>query len=476
MSGSQIPTPYSPYATRLPLFPITTSVQESVSADRELTLAGQSVVSLAQRFGTPLYLFDQATLDAAVQAYRTGLAHAYPGPTGITYAAKALLNLAVATWAHRRDLLIDCTGAGEIHVAQAAGVPPSHILVHGVNKSDEDLEAALRHAGVIVVDNLFELTRLQARYAALSPNTGPALWLRLRPGVAVETHAYRQTGQEESKFGLSLTEADEAVAFCLRHKLPLTGVHFHQGSHFHDPAPLGPALDTILDQIGTLQQRHGWTPQLLSPGGGWGVAYTEAELPQPGLDAYLRFIGERLAQGCATRGLPLPCLQVEPGRSLVARAGVAVYRVGATKQAGDRRYVLLDGGMADNPRPALYGAGYSALPALNPARTPVAETWLAGPYCESGDVIIQALPLPDLAPGELLAVPVSGAYHLAMGSNYNGARKPAVVWLAQDQAFLIQRRETVDDLIRRDSMPDAFLAFEKRHDKSPQERHLHDKD
>jgi diaminopimelate decarboxylase len=436
------------FEARLPLFPITTTRFRQGDL-AELAVDGLSLNHLAQEFGTPLYLYDQATMDHAVQAYRAGLTRHYAGESGITYAGKAFLNLAVAQWAQARGLLIDCTGAGELHVAAVAGVPPDQVLVHGVNKSDEDLEAALRLAGVIVVDNLPELRRIRA-LASAAPRRLPDLWLRLRPGVAVETHAYRQTGQEESKFGLSSQEAAEAVGYCCQHGLPLTGLHFHQGSHFHDPAPIGPALDAVLDQVQALQQAYGWTPQLLSPGGGWGVAYTEEELPHPSLDAYLAFIGTRLYQGCRARNLPLPRLQVEPGRSLVARAGVALYRVGAAKQAGASTWLLLDGGMADNIRPALYGAAYSALPVTNPDRPAHATMRLAGPYCESGDVLIQALPLPDLAEGELLAVPASGAYHLAMGSNYNGARKPAVIWLVNGQAHLIQRRETLDDLVCRD--------------------------
>ncbi len=323
------------------------------------------------------------------------------------------------------------------------------ILVHGVNKSVTDLRAAVTQAGVIVVDNLTELSRL----VDLMPPDGvdrPDLWLRVRPGVAVDTHAYRQTGQPDSKFGMDTAEAMAAVKICLATQLPLTGLHFHQGSHFHDPEPIGSALEMVLDLMALLRAQSGWLPQVLSPGGGWGVAYHEDDLPQPVVEAYVAFIAHHLVVGCQERELPLPRLQVEPGRSLVARAGVALYTVGVVKQTAQRRWLLLDGGMADNPRPALYGARYSALPVRQPARINQGATWLAGPYCESGDVLIHALDLPDLKPGEVLAVPVSGAYHINMGSNYNGACKPAVVWMRQGEAHLVQRRETVEDLITRD--------------------------
>lgn len=439
---------------RLALFPVTTAVSAS-NGGATLSIGGCNLADLAAQHGTPLYVFDAATLDAAAGEYAVALAAHYPGASGVTYAGKAFLCKAVARWACARDLWVDCTGEGEIAVAVAAGVPRRQLLVHGVNKSEGDLRAAVAHAGVIVVDNLSELRRLADLLPSHPPDhlpdeTGPSLWLRVRPGVAVDTHAYRQTGQSDSKFGMDPQQTLDAVHFCLRRGLPLTGIHFHQGSHFHDPAPIGPALATVLDLVEEVRDQSGWTPQVLSPGGGWGVPYHEDDLPHPSIDEYVAFVAHELAAGCAARGLPLPRLQVEPGRSLVARAGVAIYRAGAVKHTPSRRWLLLDGGMADNPRPALYGARYSALPVCEPMRAASGPASLAGPFCESGDVLIEGLPLPDLAEGELVAVPVSGAYHLAMGSNYNGAAKPAVLWLAAGQAHLIQRRETLADLLGRD--------------------------
>ena len=432
---------------RLPLFPITTAVRDTGRGPAP-PRAGGGQAGQAATYGTPLYLYDQASLDAAADAYRATLARRYPGPAGVTFAGKALLMVAAAQWVRRQGFRLDCTGAGEIGIAVAAGVPRAQILVHGVNKSDEDLDAAVAQASVIVVDNLTELHRLAAR--AAQGATLPELWLRLRPGLAVDTHAYRQTGQHDSKFGFSATETVVAVALAQMQQLPVTGLHFHQGSQFFDPSPIGPALDLALDLALELRSRHGWTPAVISPGGGWGVAYHEDELPHPDLDTYITFMAQRLAAGCAERDLPLPRLQVEPGRSLVARAGVALYRVGAVKETPHRRWLLVDGGMADNPRPALYGARYSALPVADPARLATGPAWIAGPYCESGDVLIEDLPLPEMAAGDLLAVPASGAYHVNMGSNYNGARKPAVLWLADGTAHLVQRRESVADLMARD--------------------------
>ncbi len=439
--------PASLVSQRLQLFPVGAAYQPA-AGEECLHIAGLPVSALAQEFGTPLYLIDQATLEASLDSYRQALAQHYPGAARLTYAGKAFLNLAMATWVKHKGLVLDCTGAGEIHIALRAGLPRQQILVHGVSKSLPDLQAALDHAGVIVVDNLGELQRLASLWKAGQP--GPQLWLRLRPGIAVDTHHHRQTGQEDSKFGMSFAEGLEAVRLCLEKQLPLAGVHFHQGSHFHDPAPVAPALQSVLDWAAETRSSTGWQPQTLCPGGGWGVPYHESDLPHHPVAGYIELVARTLQASCRQNGLDLPILHLEPGRSLVARAGVAVYQVNAVKETASRHWLLLDGGMADNPRVALYGARYSALPVKAPARPFDRPAWLAGPYCESGDILIENLPLPDIHPGEWVAVPVSGAYQLSMGSNYNGARRPAVVWLSQGRARLVQERETLEHLLLRD--------------------------
>jgi diaminopimelate decarboxylase len=395
-------------------------------------------------------VYDQATMDASLTEYRDALARFYVGPAGITYAGKAFLCVAMAQWVQRNGLWLDCTGVGELRVAAAAGVQRNQIVVHGVNKSKEDVDAALAEAGTIVVDSPGEVEKLLALPFGKLPDLLPNLWLRVRPGLAVATHAHTQTGQKDSKFGMDWQEATDAMRLCLNRGWPVTGLHFHQGSHFHDPQPLGPAIDSALDLVAALHAEHGWLPEVICPGGGWGIAYHEDELPHPAIVDYVRLISECLASCCQQRGLPLPQLHLEPGRSIVGRAGVALYRVGAVKHASARRWLLLDGGLADNPRRALYGARYSALPVEEPLRQGSGPAWLGGPFCESGDILIEDLALPDIQPGELIAVPGSGAYQLSMASNYNGARKPAVVWLMDGEAYLVQVRETLDDLVRRD--------------------------
>ncbi|MCA9973183.1 MAG: hypothetical protein KC425_23350, partial [Anaerolineales bacterium] len=284
-----------------------------------------------------------------------------------------------------------------------------------------------------------------ARPAAAAPL--PNLWLRFRPGQDVATHAHIQTGQADSKFGMSAAEIETAVALCRQHNLPLTGLHFHLGSQFREPEPVTAALDRTLDLAARAGLPANWA---LSPGGGLGAAYHEADLPHPVVADYVRLVAGHVVAGCRARGLPLPRLQLEPGRSLVARAGVALYRIETVKHSAGRRWLLLDGGLADNPRPALYAARYTALPVRQPLRPATGPAWLAGPFCETGDRLIDALPFPDAAPGDLVAVPVSGAYQLSMASSYNGAARPAVLWLENGRAHLIQARETPADLLRRD--------------------------
>ena len=444
---------------RLSLFPDSASIQND-----SLSIAGHDLVALAEQYGTPLYLYDRATLDAAIAAYQSALQKHYPASARLTYAGKAFLCKALAEWTQTHNLLVDCTGEGEIAIAVAGGVPRENILVHGVNKSTADLQAALKHAGTIVVDNLTELKNLHVilrswgterhdrRISATTNETLRSaqsdinLWLRLLPGVTVHTHhSHTQTGQHDSKFGMTREEIMQAARFCQANNLPLKGIHFHQGSNFRDPEPLLPAIDMALDLAKQIGLRDDWH---FCPGGGWGVAYHEDELPDPSIESYVRGIAEAVVEGCRLRGLDLPHLHLEPGRSLVARAGLALYRVGAVKRRGHKTWLLTDGGMADNLRHALYGAKYSCLTVTGLNRAGTEQVSIAGPYCESGDVLIEGLSMPDVREGELIAIPVAGAYHLSMSSNYNGARRPAVLWLEAGHAKLIVRRETTQDLLK----------------------------
>jgi diaminopimelate decarboxylase len=443
---------------RLALFPDSTQIQNDT-----LFIAGQNLGSLAEHYGTPLYVYDRATLDASVANYQSALRKNYPPPSRITYAGKAFLCKAIAEWTQSHDLFVDCTGQGEIAIAVAGGVPRQNILVHGVNKSIADLQAAIEHSGTIVVDNFSELRHLHVILSnplfeersistTMSETLRPAqsdisLWLRLLPGVAVHTHhAHTQTGHHDSKCGMTRDEIFEAAQFCKEHNLPLKGIHFHLGSNFRDPEPLIPAIEMALDlakEIGFSGEWH------FCPGGGWGVAYHEDELPSPSVESYVGGIAESLIEGCQQRGLDLPHLHLEPGRSLIARAGVAIYRVGAVKRRGNKTWLLTDGGMADSPRFALYGAKYSCLTVSGLGRAGTERVSIGGPYCESGDILLEDLSLPEVQEGELIAIPVAGAYHLSMASNYNGARRPAVLWLEEGNTKVIIERETLQDLLKK---------------------------
>ncbi|MGZ9222706.1 MAG: diaminopimelate decarboxylase [Anaerolineales bacterium] len=446
---------------RLALFPDSTRVRND-----SLFIAGHDLASLADRYLTPLYIYDRATLDACVADYKSALRTYYPAPSHITYAGKAFLCKAIAEWTQVHNLFVDCTGEGEIAMAVAGNVPRENILVHGVNKSISDLETALKHAGTIVVDNLTELRHIHVILSrakdlqfiekdssvvapeAPLPQSDIHLWLRLLPGVPVTTHhSHTQTGQHDSKFGMTRAEIVQAAAFCKGHNLPLKGIHFHQGSNFRDPEPLIPAIEMALDLAKEMGFKGEWH---FCPGGGWGVAYHEDELPDPSIENYVRGIAEAVIEGCNLRGLDLPHLHLEPGRSLIARAGVAIYRVGALKRREDRTWLLTDGGMADNPRHALYGARYSCLTVagVERLRSGSERVYIGGPYCESGDILIKDLLMPRIEEGELIAIPVAGAYHMSMASNYNGARRPAVLMLEEGNAKLMIQRETVQDLLK----------------------------
>jgi diaminopimelate decarboxylase len=430
---------------RLQLFPDTTTFQND-----SLVIAGHEVTALAQQHGTPLYIYDRQTMDEAARRYKAALKAHYPAASCVTYAGKAFLCRAMAEWAGQQGFLLDCTGEGEIAIAMAARLAPANILAHGVNKSGTDLQAAAQHAGVIVVDNLSELQRVADLLKKSHQQRGgatPQVWLRLQPGAAVETHhAHTQTGQTDSKFGMHPGEILEAAEYARKAGQPIHGIHFHQGSNFRDTGPLISAIELGLRLAKEMRLPDSWH---FCPGGGWGAAYHEDELPQPDIDQYVRVIAREVTRRCRAAHLPLPTLHLEPGRSLVARAGVAVYRVGVVKRRKHRTWLLVDGGMADNPRHALYGARYSCLPAKGLARLMTDTVSIAGPYCESGDVLIDDLVMPPIEEGELLVVPVSGAYQLSMASNYNGARRPAAVWLERGRSRLIMRRETSEDLSAR---------------------------
>lgn len=430
-----------------------------IADNGHLWIADCDTIALAQQYGTPLYLFDAATIRAMCRSYRQAFSAAYAdaGEVSIHYASKALLNTGIARLIISEGLGLDVVSGGELFVALRAGLPPERIHVHGNAKPRAELEQALQaRVGQIVVDNLDELALLADLTAGL-PVPQP-IALRLTPGVAPDTHHHIQTGQADSKFGLPLDALDQAVQLIMGAAgLELVGLHVHLGSQIFDTQPYVRAIQVLLDCSSMLQQRFGLSIEELNLGGGIGVAYIDTQ-PIPNLTDYANTIGQSLRQGCAERGLPLPRLGIEPGRSIVARAGVALYSVVSRKflaQSTDSQaasaYLHLDGGMADNLRPALYAARYTALLANRALEAAKQHVHLSGRYCESGDVLIRDLMLPEAQPGDFIALSVAGAYTLSMASNYNLTPRPAVLLLEHGQVQLLQRRETYADLVSRDA-------------------------
>ena len=434
-------------SNKLSLFPPNTTI----TTEGQLTLNGHAAVELARQFGTPLYVYDVATIHQQIRAYRQGLAR-YAGSSLLTYASKAFLCTALVRLMTDAGVGLDVASAGEIFIAERGGADPTAMHLHGNNKSALDLREALR-AGVgrIVVDNADELASLTKM--AAEHGQPVKIWLRITPDVAVETvHEYTVTGTADSKFGFPIEAADSVARELLSQNSPieLTGLHVHLGSHFHDAGPVARALERLLELAAGWRHEFDWPFSELCAGGGWGVRYHPDDPPMP-VEPFVAGVTAAVERGCRLRNLSLPQLILEPGRSLVGQAGVALYKVGGRKvMPGGRTYVSIDGGLADNPRPALYRANYTAVLA-NRAGEPETETVaIAGPYCETGDILIQAVDLPAAQPGDILAIPVAGAYQLAMSSNYNAALKPAVVFGEENGVKLIQRRETFEDLIRRD--------------------------
>ncbi len=410
-----------------------------------LALGGVPVDELAETYGTPLYVYDEATIRAQCRAFVQPLARAYPNSLAL-YAAKAHVDPTVAAVVTSEGLGIDAVSSGEIRTALAGGAAAERIVLHGNNKLPREIEYAL-DAGVgrIIVDSLDELALVED-LAAARARPAPVM-LRITPGVEAHTHDYIRTGAVDSKFGLPLASgaAEAAVERAQRSPaLDLTGLHAHVGSQVFELAPYADALGIVLDFADDMRQRHGLRLRDVSPGGGFGVRYDPGDDP-PAAAAFVAVIAETLL----ARGLdPAPRLLIEPGRSIIARAGTALYRVGVIKEIpGVRTYVSVDGGMADNIRPALYGARYRALLANRAPQGPQRAVTVAGRYCESGDVLLRDAELPELRRGDLLAVPAAGAYHMAMASTYNLVGRPATVMVRGGAARLTRRRETDEDLL-----------------------------
>ena len=403
-----------------------------------LELDGLAATGLAERFGTPLVVYSEAALREQARAIRGAVPDAL-----VVYGTKAFPNVALMRLLAEEGIGADVSTLGELAFARQAGIAGERLLVHGNNKSDEELRAAAEADALVVLDALDE----PARAAAAGVRR---VLVRVTPGVEAETHEAIRTGHRGSKFGLDADDALEAVAAARAAGLEVEGLHVHVGSQLADVRAHLLAVEQLAEFALRCRDELGWTPALVDVGGGFGIRHVEDE-PEPPLEELLRTLAGAVGRSWLMRSLPAPRLIVEPGRTLVGPAAFTLYRIGASKRAGDRRYVAIDGGMSDNPRPQLYRARYAALLANRADEEPDGEFTIAGKHCESGDVLIERVALPEPRRGDLLAVPATGAYTLAMASNYNGVPRPAAVLVGGGEARLIRTRETIEHLLARES-------------------------
>jgi diaminopimelate decarboxylase len=422
-----------------------------------LEIGGCDVVDLAQEFGTPLYIVDEQEIRDNCRAYTDAFRKFYPNSETI-YAGKTFLTTAMCKIIEEEGLGLDVVSGGELYTALQAKFPTNRIYFHGNNKTPDEIELALDNkVGKIVVDNLVELRMLNQ--ICEEKQTTAQILIRVTPGIEPETHSYIQTGQLDSKFGFGLTNGQtmEAIKEILNMpSLSLLGLHCHIGSQIFGMESYKVTTEIMVDFLEQVRKELGITLTELNLGGGLGIKYTSEDQP-PSVDTHIEVIVNALKDRTAKYSYPLPKLVDEPGRSIIGTAGSTIYTVGTIKEVpGIRKYVAVNGGMVDNPRPALYNAKYEAIIA-NKANLPPQElVSIAGKCCESGDMLIWDIELPKPKTGDILLVSCTGAYNYSMASNYNRIPRPAVVLVNDGRADLIVKRETYSDLIRNDLIPERL--------------------
>ena len=419
-------------------------------------MGGCLLSELAHRFGTPLYVLDELSLRSSCRAYREALDRHYPGPALALYASKANSSLAITALVASEGLGLDAVSAGELLTAIEGGMPPERIVLHGNNKSSEELALALQHGVTVVVDNWRDV-ELLTELARGRPGPVPLL-LRFTPGIECHTHEYIRTGHLDSKFGFDPDQLEEVLTHLAGCRwAQVRGLHAHIGSQIFELEPHRDLAGVLADAL-QLARRLGHSATDLNVGGGLGIRYVESDDP-PSIDSWVQVVAEAVAKACRERELELPRLLCEPGRSLVAPAGVTLYELGSRKEIpGFSTYLAVDGGMSDNPRPITYQSSYTACLADRPGAAAVETATLAGKHCESGDVLLRELPLPASQPGDVLVVLATGAYNASMASNYNRIPRPATVLVGDGRAELVQRRERPDELLRYDVLPERLRS------------------
>lgn len=426
-------------------------VSWQVNEAGHLVIGGCDTVNLAEEYSTPLWIIDEQTIRQAVAAYKEGLKEY--SDSQILYAGKAFLCLAMCHLARQMGLGLDVVSEGELFTAKQAGFPAEKICMHGNNKSESELRAGLTYGDVtIVVDNLSELEMLNAIASSLGKRA--RILFRVIPGVEPDTHQHIKTGQHDSKFGISLNEVGAAVKRAQQlSSLNLLGLHAHIGSQAQELEPYLRNVDIFADLAQQLRNDNSFDVSVLDVGGGLGIKYSEDDSPISSFE-WSQSVSKRVKESFSSRGLKVPHLMIEPGRSIIGPAGVTVYRVGHGKQvSGGRKFISVDGGMADNPRPITYQSKYTACLANRVNAEAASDpATIVGRYCESGDIIIKEAYLAAEA-GDLIAIFGTGAYNFSMASNYNRSPRPACVLVADGIAEIIVERESNEDLLRKDRVP-----------------------
>ncbi len=433
------------------LKPITTKLNSSGNIE----IGGCDLVDLAEKYNTPLYVIDEATVRGICQDYKKAFEKYHN--VNMMYASKALCTKAIAKILHSEGFGFDTVSAGEIYTVYKAGVDMTKVLFNGNNKSYEELSLAIElGVGRISVDNFFELSLLNE--IAKSYNKTVDILLRITPGIECHTHEYIQTGHLDSKFGFDLTQIDEAVELILNDykNLKLHGLHAHIGSQIFETSIYGDEVEILTKEISRLDKKFGLKLNEINIGGGLGVKYNESDKP-PATYEIADIIINKLNECIKKYSIDAPTLILEPGRSVISTSGVTLYTVGSSKQVPNgKKYIAVDGGMADNARPSMYGAEYVAEVANNTDHELIEKVTIAGRFCESGDILIKDITLPKLNEGDIICVYNTGAYNYSMASNYNRVQKPAMVLVNNSQSDIIINRETLDDIIAHDVIPDRL--------------------
>jgi diaminopimelate decarboxylase len=428
---------------RLYLYPETARTNEK----GHLEIGGCDTLALAEEFGTPLYVFDESTIRNRCAEFIHEFTSRYPQTT-VLYSMKAFTNKALLRVIEEEGLGLDVVSGGELAIAHSTGFPMYRVYFPGNNKSANELQMALQ-LGVhrIVVDNLHELNMLRE----ITSGRCVSILLRLTPGIDPHTHRYNTTGIADSKFGIPRSSWDEAMAIAMKApEINVVGLHFHLGSGIFEVEPYQKSIEIMLEFAADMKHKYRCELLELDIGGGYGVQYITGEEP-PSIATWSGLLTPCITGNCEKYNIPLPRLIIEPGRSIVGRAGVALYRAGVVKDIpGVRRYVSVDGGMGDNIRYALYGARHEALVAKKAGEINSQTVTISGKFCETGDILIKDIELPPVSAGDVIAVAGCGAYCLPMASNYNASFRPAVVIVRDGSARLIRRRETLEDLTQYD--------------------------